>query len=518
MTLNKFDLRFANFLQDEGIVSLKECEERYQKSLSTLKRCVYRINKYLPNHQVFLIKQNQVFSQMDRQKYESLCEKLSLEEYSTGVAERIMSILFKGFFNETINLTQLYQEIDLSQTTKKKDSRKLKEKLTQMNLTAENLYRLGIRIKGSEAEYRKYIALKLSNIVELDKVDHITARKANTPIQKKVFITYIETILSIHRKTKKIIHELLARNSLSVDYASKKFLYIYMAVSTLRIEQGHYIQEETEGMPEVHSYQLFDHPLESKHMDYVMASLNYKELVHFPFNQSVNSVVEALVLTVKNKIQQELYTEKALFESLYSYIYKCKILSLLGYSFYDDKLERTYTELKHVYEMVKKTIKEVESTVDVRFSRHQLSVICLIIERFLMKNRVAGRNTKKLFVITNSSSEKVHYFEESLKRYVEFEIVGYATINELHKLERFDYDQVIVFSSRIQMLLLQNGFPSVRLNYYIESEDVKRLIDVGFASNHNTKLVARELAEKTAGKTTEEIVQLLKDDYEDYFL
>ncbi|WP_440895257.1 hypothetical protein ACS127_11880 [Amphibacillus sp. Q70] len=516
--LNKFDLRFAGFLQDEGVVSLKECEERYNKSQSTLKRCVYRINKYLPNHQAFLIKQNQVFSQIDRQKYESLCQKLSLEEYSTNIGERIMSILFKGFFDDTINQTQLYKEIDLSQTTKKKDNRILKEKLAEMNLKAENLYRLGIRIKGSEAEYRKYIALKLSNIVELDKDDHITARKANTPIQKKVFITYIETILSIHRKTKKVILELLDKNSLSVDYASKKFLYIYLAISTLRIERGHCIQEETKGMPEVPAYHLFDHPLESKHMDYIMASLNYKGLVQFPFNQSVNSVVEALVLTVKNEIQQELYTEKALFESLYSYIYKCKILNLLGYSFYDTKLERTYTELKHIYQMVKKTIQEVETIVNIRFSRYQLSVICLIIGRFLMKNRLAGRNIKKVFVITNSSSEKVHYFEESLKRYVEFEIVGYATINELHKLERFDYDEVIVFSSRIQALLLQNGFSSVRLNYYLELEDVKRLIDVGFTSNHNRKLIASELAEKAAGKTSAEIVQLLKEDYDDYFL
>jgi len=38
--LTKFDLRFADFLQDEGCVRLDECESRYKKSQSTLKRCV----------------------------------------------------------------------------------------------------------------------------------------------------------------------------------------------------------------------------------------------------------------------------------------------------------------------------------------------------------------------------------------------------------------------------------------------------------------------------------------------
>lgn len=516
--LNKFDLRFADFLQDEGCVGLDECEKRYKKSQSTLKRCVYRINNYLPMHLSFIIENNQVYSRINRIDYENLCIELKLKDYSTVLGERILLILFSGFFNGKINLTKLYEDIGLSQTTKKKDSRKMKEELQKMNLFVVNHYRKGIEITGSEDNYRNYIALKLSNIIELDKEDDLKARKANTPIQKLVYHSFIEKLKEIHDETKPFIQDLLDERQLSVDYASKKFLYIYYALATFRIKREYFIQDYSVETVEVPKFSLFNHPLESKYMDYVIASLNYKEPLRFPKNKVIEQLTYFFMSIVNNDYGIKIYTEKEFFHALYAYIYKCKILNDLGYSFYDHKLERTYIELEDLYSLIKRKIKNRQKDFPVQFTRYQLSVLCLIIETFISRNRVAGMGRKRIIVITNSSSEKVHYFEEKLKQFIEFEIIDYATINELHKLEDIEYDEIIVFSSRIQALLLEHNYKSLRINFYVKSEDVKLLIDAGFTSNQSTKLIAKEIIQQLKGKTEQEKNSVLKTEYKDYFL
>lgn len=518
MALNKFDLRFVDFIQDEGKVELTECEMRYKKSLSTLKRCVYRVNNYLPADQSFTIEDNCVKSRMNRTDYENLCLRLPLEQYSTVLGERIMFVLFTGFFESKVNLTKLYERIWLSQTTKKKDSRILKEELKKMELHVENHYRKGIEIKGSEENYRNYITLKLSNIIELDKNDELTPRKANTPIQKLVYESFIEELSAIHKETKQIIQQLLEKEELSVDYPSKKFIYIYYALATFRIYKGFFIQEHSFEMFKVPKFSLFDHTLESEYLDYIMATLNYKEPLQFPEEQEVKKLTKFLMSVIEKDYSVTIYTKQEMFEALYAYIYKCRVLNDLSYSFYDHKLERTHIELEKVYALIKKKIEGNRELFTVDFTHYQLSVICLILETFILKNQIAGEGRRKIFIITNSSSEKVHFFEETLKQFVEFEVAGYATINELHKLEYIPYDDIIVFSSRIHTLLLEHGYRSLRINFYVKSEDVKLLIDSGFKSNQNVKLLAKKIVDGLEVKTKQERIWFLKSEYKDYFL
>lgn len=514
--LNKFELRFADFLQDEGIVKLGECETRFQKSQSTLKRSIYRMNDYLPPEQHFVIKNNQVMSQINRADYEELCERLELREYATGLGERILLILFTGFFEEKVNLTQLYEDLGLSQTTRKKDSRKLKAYLKDMHLNVENHYNKGIAITGTEESYRNYIALKLSNIIELDREDDLTARKANTPVQKQVYQSYIDEIKRWYRKTKMSIQESLEQKHLSVDYASKKFLYIYYTIARMRMKKGHIVKKDTLKIETPH-FHLFENKEESRYMDYVMASLNYKEPLQFPIDDKIKKIVNLLIDTVEIHFEMIIYTKVDLFESLYAYMYKCQILNKLGYSFYDHKLEQTYVELEDLYEMIEEAMEKAQECT-IQLTQEQVSVVSLIIETYLLKNQLAGTGKKKLVIITNSSAEKVDYFEEKLKQFVEFEIVEYATLNELHKLDTIEYDDIIVFSSRIQTVLRDLGYTSLRIPFYLKFEDVKRLIEAGFTSNQNAKLIAREVIEELDGKSQNEKVEYLKGTYGDYFL
>ena len=107
-----------------------------------------------------------------------------------------------------------------------------------------------------------------------------------------------------------------------------------------------------------------------------------------------------------------------------------------------------------LYEVV---VRNIDRVFPFELTEPQMSMICLIVKRFIIKNRLNKRERKKIVVITNSSVEKVKYFLEELAQHANFEMVSYLTINELYTLEELDFNTIITFSNRIAMLLADMG-------------------------------------------------------------
>ena len=90
-------------------------------------------------------------------------------------------------------------------------------------------------------------------------------------------------------------------------------------------------------------------------------------------------------------------------------------------------------------------------------------------------------------------------------------MVAHLTINELCKLEQMTFDKIIVFSNRIAVLLSELGKESIKLNFYLSNEDVKTLLDKGFTSSRNRKVLVEEVAEEIMKKESkEELTHYLK--------
>ena len=172
------------------------------------------------------------------------------------------------------------------------------------------------------------------------------------------------------------------------------------------------------------------------------------------------------------------HTYRKMHEEIYAYIYKAQIKNRLEYYFDDDKLDDTKHIHSELYDVIEDKIDEV---FPFEFSEAQVSMICLIVKRFIIKNRLIKQERKKIVVITNSSVEKVSYFLEELAQHVNFEMVSYLTINELYALEDLDFNTIITFSNRIAMLLAEMGRESIKLNFYLTDDDLDKLDDHGFA-------------------------------------
>ncbi len=76
--------------------------------------------------------------------------------------------------------------------------------------------------------------------------------------------------------------------------------------------------------------------------------------------------------------------------------------------------------------------KAVDTTIK---DEHQLSTLTLIFREHVLKNKIAGRNLKKIVIITNSAKEKSNFFSQQLLYYFDTQVIAILNINELYQLK-----------------------------------------------------------------------------------
>ena len=388
MVVTEFDLKLANYVQDKGKIDFDSCVDLYDKSKSTLKRSIYTLNEYLPSHLHFSISQNEMKTNMSYEDFSNLCKGLRLEDYASSLDERLSLIVCQAFLQGIVNMTKLYETLNLSLSTKKNDRKELGYLLEEKKITIRNRHKRGIQLEGNETFLRMFVARRLISVIELDKNDYYIPRKANTPVQKLLYQMFEEHLADHHDEVIELIEQLVDNKSKAVDYASKKFIYIHLAISLMRNEKGYYITRSLEDMPEVPKHRLLPIKQDSQYMDYLVASLNYKEPLTFPLNKMIQDMTQQLMSEIETALSIRFYTYQDLYDELYAYLYKCLIKNKLEYYFYDDKLDDTKHVFPELFALLRKCALTFKDQYTFELTEHQISVLCLIAERFIIKNQM----------------------------------------------------------------------------------------------------------------------------------
>ena len=488
--ITQFDLKLANYIQDKEAIDFEACSHLFEKSESTIKRSVYRLNEYLPAELHFRIADHMILSEMTYSDYVRLCQELELSYYSPTVEERLDLAICVGFLQDIVNMTALYESLYLSLSTKKKDRKKLGYFLEENDVAIVNRHSLGTSFHGNERFLRMFVARELMGVIELGKADNFVERLANTPIQRLLYKAFKVHLGPYHCEAIERLEQFLGPERSAIDYASKKFIYIHAAISLMRIEKGYLVEDELTDIPEVPAHHILPSEKDSLYFDYLIASLNYKEPFAFPENTELKNYVSEFIDCLEGDLDVYFHTYRKMHEEIYAYIYKAQIKNRLEYYFDDDKLDDTKHIHSELYDVIEDKIDEV---FPFEFSEAQVSMICLIVKRFIIKNRLIKQERKKIVVITNSSVEKVSYFLEELAQHVNFEMVSYLTINELYALEDLDFNTIITFSNRIAMLLAEMGRESIKLNFYLTDDDLDKLDDHGFVKASSVRVLAAEI-------------------------
>lgn len=519
MTINQFELKLANYIQNSGRVSLAKCASFFKKSESTIKRGIYHINGYLPAEKAFLLDENEIESRIHYQDYLSLCA-VDLSEYNSTPEERHQLIFLTLFLQDDISLARLYIELGLSETTRKNDRKSLQKRLATVGFRLEHIPGKGIMIRGEERQYRVRAAMQLLDIIELDEQDSFRARRANTPIQRLLAERFFEAGAPHFREAREKMREKVFHDEhRSVDYPSRKLTYLYYVLSQIRMRMGYRVHFDNSTLPEANPHQLFEDHEENLHFDYLVMSLNYKTPLPFPFDPRVDELTLSFIREVEKGLGITFYSRYGPYRMLYAYLYKSFVKNHLGYGFYDEHLLDTRKQFRELYSLVRKMAPVVKSLLGINLQEYQYTDICLILQRYLLRNRLHGVQTKRIVIISNYASEKIDFFVESLKTHFDVQLVGYFTINELHQLEELEFDEILTFSNRVRVVLQELGYASRKVPFYLTEEGLQSLETAGFYPSQNSKLRALDLVrELDAFLTLEEKTRYLLNHHSSHFI
>lgn len=296
-----------------------------------------------------------------------------------------------------------------------------------------------------------------------------------------------------------------------------KFLSVYYALS-LRRQQLAYVMTQKDNLPvSVHEYTLFQHEQEDFALSMILASLDNHGKIMYPNDSLVVTCRTQLLTYVEERVHTTFYSKEQLENNLDQYLYKCLIRHFLKYDFYDNKLDDVKKEFSFLYQLVEYCYDRFLSE-KITLDERQISTLTLIFREHVLKNKIAGRNLKKVVIITNSAKEKSTFFSQQLLYYFDTKVIAILNINELYQLKYLKFDNLMTFSNHISTILNENGFPNIKVNYYFHSSDIDYLTKLNFSNNSHRKLVASDFVSEIKEIPAEHLNGYLKETYPNFFV
>ncbi len=537
MALSEFSLYLANRIQEKGTVPIAFLAERYGKSPSTVRRCIADLNEFLPPPKRFVTTDAAVVSRAHYPDLVALIQSLSISDYVTTVPERLDYLLALSLTEEFINFSSMYDALAISQSTRKKDRSSLARMLEALGFSMTSFPAKGIRIQGREDHYRIRLSEIFAQVIEIDHDDRVVPRLANNPLQQLI---YEEIELCVRRFGPALasLVAMLREHRIQLSYSSKKLLYVYYVVACFRASLGYGLTGIE--LPRTASYPIFvdddagdgrcgvtlsedreavvtSSDGENLLANALLASLDSSTELEIAHSEQIWGMCESFVDAVEARIVTTFYSKRALVREIYRYISKLSIRRALRYDFYDNKLDDVAAELSFLFDQVGRAYAEHLDSF-VTLNEAQLSTLTLILRKHVLANKIAGRNTKKVVLISNSAIEKTGFFAELLQYHFDVEVVATLNIAELHVLHDLDFEELICFSNRIAKSLHDLGFHCIKVPYFLHHEDIDYLLGLGFSSNSHRKLLASEFTRRFAEDNPPDIEDYLRRTYPNIFI
>lgn len=516
MGLSYLNLELLKYIQEKNVISLKKVSEHFNKNITSIRREIEMINFYLNKERMLLTKNGYVFSQIDYLTYTSFVGNLTIDDYLSTCKERLKVITIKAFFYDYVNLSKEYEAWNLSLTTKKRDSKELKKLIISKHLDIIILKRKGITITGNDFYYRLFVIEILLPLIEIAEDFKITKRLANTPLENTIVDCLFEHICEIKEVLDARIQNFLKEQNRSLSYSSKKFLLLYTYISEIRKGKNTIIENIKLPIKPLNLY-FKSEPGENIAFNQVTTMLDFIPPLNLPVDDNLITTIRMFVNKIQSCITIELYTYEDIIKELYCYIYK-QISSLnYGFIFYDKMVKNTEKHIPYLYNKVSIHIDIIENKYNIKFNNEHLSTITLILKKWINKNKVLGKNVKKIVIVTNISYERSQYFIETLKDFIEFELVSVLNINEVYQLKHLKFDIIVNFSDRVKTVINEYGYESVKLNFFLENSDIEKLLSLGLSISRK-KFIGDDFSKNLQNKDQSEIKEYLINNYGDYFI
>lgn len=516
MILEYSDLQLLKYLQENNDVLLTKAALDFYRNPSSIRRQLASINHELAGRYPIVIYNNHIRSGLTYSDYLDIIQDLSLETYIPSCKERMQFIIIKSFFEEIVNLTHLYENLGFSVTTKKSDTSKLRPLLAAYGQAIQVVKKKGIEISGDELRFRMLAIEILLPLIEWDPDLGITGRRANTPIQAAMADSCIRSCLSPAqlRTHYPALFEKIQDYHLS--YQSRKLLSLYLTLSAVR-QTPHPVTATGQLMLTLPVWTVLDNPLENTALLHILAMLDFAPVLDTSPNPALLTHAANLCSTVNRQTGVSFFHPEEVHREIYHYLYKVYFQDFYGIQMKDKMVRNTEQYFPELYQTICTGLIPAEKEFHIHFHAEHYTTLTLILQKWINYHQLSGQNRKTIVLVTNTSSERSRFFISSLEDLVEFNLCAIISIQELERLAHLAYDYIITLSDRTAGLLADQGLSSLRLDFFLGTVDLEKLLAAGFDSARK-RLSAKKIADSLNGLSTEEIAIQLKKDYPEYFI
>ncbi|MDV4152022.1 helix-turn-helix domain-containing protein [Clostridium sp. AL.422] len=520
MSINKSTLKLIKYILDKKKVSVTNASIHFNRNESTIRREIETINLYSKNKEIILIENGMLTTTLNYTEYTKFIQSLSISDYSSTADERINIILISSLLNDCVNLTSLYENLGLSITTKKNDTRLLKKLLYENNLKLIVLKKKGIRIEGDEKRFRLLVIKKLQHIMDVNIYNNLERRKANNPFENYAYTLFIEKISPYNDVINEKLLYFINSINVNISYLSRKFLILYLSVAIFRQENNHPLDSTTKIPINVTNHIIFDNAIENQGFSNIVAILDTNPSQPFPFDEKLLKLSNVFVDNLLSDINGSIIKKDELVKEVYYFMYK-QICSHYLDVYFDDKLvNNVEIVLNKIHNITSKNQIIFRDEYNIELNNIQVSTLSLIIKKWLNITDSVKRKSLKIILVTNIVYERVQFFEELIKAYYDVKLVGVFTLDDIDKIRTIEYDFIILFSNRMLSVIKEEFDNAVKVNFFLTDEDIKMLNSLGFKPSKKRILIDDFINEISNLKATtnEEIIEYIRENYNDYFL
>lgn len=479
--MNRFDLSFLKYLQDNSPLAVELAVRRFGKTLSTLKRTMKEINELLPESLQIHLDNQFITTRIGYSDYIALLQRVRFNRYLTTAEERVQDLFVALCLHDVVNKNEYYSKFYVSAGTVKNDNPLMLSRVHEKGLTLQSIPRKGSQLVGDEFRLRLAACMSIVKTVEIGAGNRLVMHQANEPINRSIAEQFLMQCADEIEQAA-VYYDQAICPATELGYNGRKYLLVYLSLALHRIKSTHRISD-TAGMNflTTYPYGVLAEKAENCSLDMLIASLTF---IHRPFtlyDPALQGYVKRACDILAGELTTTIHNYPGWYADIYNFIYAAIIQNKLELWFDDKKLhdvERRYPEL---WLRIRQAVQEIEHRWQTSFSAIHLATLVLIVKKHELRNRVVGDVKKQVIIATNSSESKVGYFKEVLLSRFHIDVVACVNINEIGQLQQQQFDLLITFTNKISSHLRHAQLDYVKVNFYLTQDDFQLLRERGLS-------------------------------------
>ncbi|SMB79060.1 Transcriptional antiterminator [Pasteurella testudinis DSM 23072] len=479
--MNYFNLALIKFIQENSPVHIETVTEKFQKTLSTIKRAIKEINYYLDEHLQIHIIDAKITTRMGYQNYIDFTNSIHLNRYLSTTTERVKLLTLESILFESVNIELFKQEINISYSTIKNDINILRKTLPdKFEIHVKD--NKNLILSGDEITIRMFFCKHIFHALELDFNNTIIPHKANFPLDKHFIMRFLDIINDEIQSAKALFQQI--EKTLMLSYNSKKYLIIYLCIALYRIKQQQTIRHHINIPLPIFNSQLdgFSEKLEQDFLNTLLSSLNYQDDKQPCIDHTLYGFITDFIDEITKTIHLYNGDKDRLLLEIYQVIYAAILQSKLNIDFDDKKLEKVADIHSELFFNVKLLIEKISYYYQQSLSKNMIATIVLILKKAEIRSLSINQIKKRIYIVSNASERKIGYFKTLISSIFDIDIINCININELHVLNKNQFDFIVTFTNKISNYLREEGIECIKVNFELQPRDIAHLLEAGFPS------------------------------------